>query len=199
MEAPTNDPIIGNVAVASLAGAGAGASTSATAAHTEAAATRVTQTIFFISILIEEGAEEPVLSRLERLDNILKQLEDIKGSGRNRTPRSSCASTATSGTLTSDGHASSLEFSPESLEKHCRPIDDVIVETELKGTLIERLVHVEERVLKLGLELERELEVEKKREEEILASTPEKEKKKKGLKQLMKSCVKGGKRKARTG
>lgn len=73
-------------------------------------------------------------------------MEDIKGG----SPKSSSASTATSGTLTSEGHARSLfDFSPKSMEKHCRPIDDVIVETKLKGTLIERLLHVEERVLKV--------------------------------------------------
>ena len=50
-EAPTNDPRAGKAAVASLAGAGAGASVWAEAALMEAAATRATQAIFFISIL----------------------------------------------------------------------------------------------------------------------------------------------------
>lgn len=78
----------------------------------------------------------------------LRQLEDIRCG--NRTPKSSCASTPSSGTLTSDCHASSVDFfSPKNLEKHCRPMEDVIMETELKGTLIERLVHVEDRVLKV--------------------------------------------------
>ncbi|KAI3764305.1 hypothetical protein L2E82_14312 [Cichorium intybus] len=132
--------------------------------------------------------EEPMLSRLDRLDTIVRQLEEIRGG--NRTPKSSCASTPSSGTLTSDGHVSSLDFSPRSLEKHCRPIDDVIVETGVKGTLIERLVHVEERVAKLCMQIEEEIEGEKRRvlEEE----TKKKErKKKKGLKQLVRSCVTG--------
>ncbi|XP_024988899.1 uncharacterized protein LOC112523510 isoform X1 [Cynara cardunculus var. scolymus] len=130
--------------------------------------------------------EEPMLYRLDRLDNIVRQLEELRGG--NRTPKSSNASTPSSCTLTSEGQASSLEFSPRSLEKHCRPMDDVIVETGVKGTLIERLIHVEERVAKLCMQLEEEIEAEKRRREE------EKKKevvvvKKRGLKQLLKSCV----------
>ncbi|KAA8520243.1 hypothetical protein F0562_014499 [Nyssa sinensis] len=122
-----------------------------------------------------------MLSRLDRLDNVLRHLEEIRGS--HRSPKSSCASTPSSGTLTSDGPTSSVDFSPKSLDKQCRPIDDVIVETEVKGTLIERLAQVEDRVLKM----EEELEAKKKREEKL----SEKKAHKKSLKQLVKSCVKG--------
>ncbi|XP_050210746.2 uncharacterized protein LOC126661037 isoform X1 [Mercurialis annua] len=133
-------------------------------------------------------SEEPILCRLDRLDNMLRQLEEIRGS--NRSPKSSCASTPSSGTLTSEGHGSSIDFSPKkSLEKHCRPINRVIIDTEVKGTLVERLDHVEERLLKLCVQLEGELEGERKREEE----SPEKSGKKKGLKGLVKSMVKGKK------
>uniref|UniRef100_A0A0V0GMB2 Putative ovule protein n=1 Tax=Solanum chacoense TaxID=4108 RepID=A0A0V0GMB2_SOLCH len=52
------------------------------------------------------------------------------------------------------------------MEKHCRPIEDVISETEHKGTLIERLVNVENRVLNVCLQLEAELEMMKKKKEE---------------------------------
>ncbi|KAK3008233.1 hypothetical protein RJ639_014839 [Escallonia herrerae] len=165
--------------------------------------------------------EEPILSRLDRLDNILRQLEEIRGS--RRSPRSSCASTPSSGTLTSDGQASSVDFSPQSLEKHCRPIDAVIVETELKGTLIERLVHVEDRVLKVYITLKvrsivfgsggsvtQECDLENltevpealhqlslQLEEELGAEkkreelSAKKKDKKGGLKHFVKSCVKG--------
>ncbi|KAL8155061.1 uncharacterized protein LOC141719575 isoform X2 [Apium graveolens] len=135
------------------------------------------------------AVEVPILSRLDRLDNILRQLDDVRGA--NRTPRSSCASTHSSGTLTSDGQVSSVDpFSPKSLEKHCRPIDDVIMETELKGTLIQRIVHVEDRLLQLEDEI-----IGHKREGEgegqwSTPTTPD-SKKKKNLKQLVKSCVKG--------
>nr|GEV02552.1 hypothetical protein [Tanacetum cinerariifolium] len=140
--------------------------------------------------------EEPMLSRLDRLDTIVRRLEEIRGG--NRSPKSSCASTPSSGTLTSDGQISSIDFSPRSLEKHCRPIDDVIIETGVKGTLIERLVHVEDRVAKLCMQLEEEIEAEKRRvlrQEEEEEERKKKEmmmakKKKKGLKQLM-ACVMG--------
>ncbi|OIT22361.1 PREDICTED: uncharacterized protein LOC109217700 [Nicotiana attenuata] len=145
--------------------------------------------------------EEPILSRLDRLDNILKKLEEVRGG--DHSPKTS---TASSETLTSDGQASSLDFSPRSMEKHCRPIDDVITETEHKGTLIERLVNVENRVLNMCLQLEAELEiVKKKREENVGIEEAMKKKKeenvvkeeknkspyKKGLKSFVKSCVKG--------
>lgn len=121
------------------------------------------------------ATEVPILSRIDRLDNMvsipfkprfflivfepnnasffflffffliqLRQLEEIRGY--NRSPKSSCASTPTSG---SDGRISSVDFSPKSLEKHCRPIETVIMETGVKGTLIERLKQVEDRMLKV--------------------------------------------------
>ncbi|XP_027109515.1 uncharacterized protein [Coffea arabica] len=130
--------------------------------------------------------EEPVLSRLDRLDNILKQLEEIRGSG-DHSPKSSTASTPSSGTLTSE------DFSPRRLEKHCRPIEDVILEIGIKGTLFERIVHVEDRLLKLCLQLEEEEEVEteKKKKKKEGISSAEKSSPRKGLQQLVKSCVKG--------
>ncbi|KAG4971122.1 hypothetical protein AAZX31_13G184600 [Glycine max] len=121
------------------------------------------------------ATEEPILSRIDRLDNMLRQLEVIRGC--NPSPKSSCASTPTSG---SDGHVSSTDFSPKSLEKHCRPIEFVMMETEVKGTMIERLNQVEDRMLKLEEEL-----VAKKKEEEKKMNSP-----KKGFKQLVKQCVK---------
>ncbi|KAK7314256.1 hypothetical protein VNO77_39470 [Canavalia gladiata] len=121
--------------------------------------------------------EEPILSRIDRLDNMLRQLEEIRGYS--RSPKSSCASTPTSG---SDGRVSSSDFSPRSLEKYCRPIENVMMETEVKGTMIERLNQVEDRMLKL----EEELVAARKREEEKkVVKSP-----KKGLKQLVKQCVK---------
>ncbi|XAR63447.1 hypothetical protein NMG60_11023384 [Bertholletia excelsa] len=132
------------------------------------------------------ATEEPILPRLDRLDNILKHLEEMRGVS--RSPRSSYASTPSSGNLTSEGQRSSADFSPKSLEKHCRPIEAVMVETEHKGTLIERLVHVEDRVLKLCMQLEDEQEAEKEMAEKASA---EKKPRKKGLKKLVKSFVKG--------
>ncbi|XP_058203523.1 uncharacterized protein LOC131317862 isoform X2 [Rhododendron vialii] len=132
--------------------------------------------------------EEPIMSRLHRLDKILNHLEERRGS-RTRSPRSSYASTTTSsGTLTSGGDgrvSSTADLSPESIEDHCLPVDVVVVEAEMKGTLLERLVLLENRVLKFEEELE---------SEKALPAAQVK-KKKKGLKQLVKSCAKGSKTK----
>lgn len=68
------------------------------------------------------------------------------------------------------------------------------MEVETKGTLIDRLVHAEDRILKMCLHLEEEFEAEKSRElKPTTPTTPEKKSPKKGLKSLVKSCV-GGKK-----
>ncbi|XP_049412671.1 uncharacterized protein LOC125875693 [Solanum stenotomum] len=133
------------------------------------------------------AVEEPILSRLDRLDNIIKKLEEVRGG--DHSPKTS---TASSETLTSDGQVSSLDFSPRSMEKHCRPIEDVISETEHKGTLIERLVNVENRVLNVCLQLEAELEMMKKKKEEENFNLKNKlAHNKASFKSFVKSCVKG--------
>ncbi|MFS8022196.1 hypothetical protein Hanom_Chr16g01436621 [Helianthus anomalus] len=133
--------------------------------------------------------EEPMLSRLDRLDIIVRHLEELKVGHSNRTPKSSsCPSTPSS---KSEGQASSFDFSPRSLEKHCRPIDDVIAETETKGTLIERLLDVEHRVAKLCMQLEEEMEAQRRRVEEEEEKKKVSKKKNRGLKKLVKSCVTG--------
>ncbi|XP_048134383.1 uncharacterized protein LOC115753094 isoform X2 [Rhodamnia argentea] len=131
--------------------------------------------------------EEPIISRIDRLDNMIKQLEEIGGCSRSFTKSSSGASTPSSGTLTSEGHASSVDFSPESLEKYCRPLDHVMVETEAKGSLVERLHHLEVRLHKV----EEELVAERKT---IQGKSQKKGRKKKGLKQMVKSLVEGGRK-----
>ncbi|XP_043692493.1 uncharacterized protein LOC122642943 isoform X1 [Telopea speciosissima] len=110
---------------------------------------------------------------------------------RSSSAKSSYASTTSSGALTSEGGISSADFSPKSLEKHCRPINVVVMETEVKGSLIERLVHVENRLLQLCLQMEEEIVAEKKRVEVEESRSPNHKKKRKGLKQLVKSCVGG--------
>ncbi|XP_021738854.1 uncharacterized protein LOC110705328 isoform X2 [Chenopodium quinoa] len=130
--------------------------------------------------------QQPILSRLDRLDNLMRHLENLRGS--NRSLKSSSPSTPSSGTRTSDVEF----FSPRSLDKlHCRPIDDVIVETEHKGTLLDRVSLIEHRLLKLEEEMESEKQ-EKDREEKSSSHSH----KKIGLKQFVKSCVKGSKNKS---
>ncbi|KAJ6777547.1 hypothetical protein OIU74_001513 [Salix koriyanagi] len=100
--------------------------------------------------------------RLCIYDHQMRELEELRGC--NRSPRSSCPSTPSSGTLTNGGKVSFVDLSPKSLEKHCRPISYVMMETEVKGTLIERLDHVEERVMKLCVQLEDGFEADRHRE-----------------------------------
>ncbi|XP_058072638.1 uncharacterized protein LOC131221391 isoform X1 [Magnolia sinica] len=130
--------------------------------------------------------DEPILSRLDRLDIMMGYLEEIRGC--NKSAKSSCPSTPTSGTVTtSDGGNSSVNSSPKSLEKRCRPIDAVMAETRVKGTLVDRLIHLENRVLKLSMLMEQEIE-EKRKEKEAKS---EKKAHQKSLKRLVKSFVKG--------
>ncbi|CAK9322387.1 unnamed protein product [Citrullus colocynthis] len=129
--------------------------------------------------------EEPILSRLDRLDNMLRRLEEIRGCG--KSPKSSCASTPSSGTLTSDYHTSSVDLSPKSLEKHCRPINHVVKVAELKGSLVDRMDKLEDRVLKLCLQVEGEIE----REREMMMVEKNKKKPKKSFKQLVQQCMTG--------
>lgn len=79
----------------------------------------------------------------------LKQLEEIRGD--HHSPKSSYASTTSSGTLTSDGQPSLTDLSPERLrlEKRCRPVNEVMMEVEEKGSLMDRLLHAEDRILKV--------------------------------------------------
>ncbi|KZV47265.1 hypothetical protein F511_07688 [Dorcoceras hygrometricum] len=111
------------------------------------------------------ATEEPMLSRINRLDNILKQLEGIRSI--DHSPKSSSASTRSS------------YGQPSSPEGHCRPMDEVIMEVEQKGTLMERLVRAEDRIFKIFLMIEEEMET----------SSTEKRTPKKGLRQFVKSCV----------
>ncbi|KAL5719701.1 hypothetical protein ACHQM5_012446 [Ranunculus cassubicifolius] len=136
--------------------------------------------------------EEPIVTRLDRLDIMLRRLEEIKGYNRSSSSpaRSSFASTTSSKTLTTDDGGSSIDdSSPRSLEKYCRPIDTVLEETEMKGSLIDRLHQVEDKLMKLCEEME-ELEREMKKKEEKEVDKKEHHKHH-GIKEIVKSCVKG--------
>ncbi|KAL6289559.1 hypothetical protein ACE6H2_007069 [Prunus campanulata] len=148
------------------------------------------------------NAEEPILCRIDRLDNVLRQLEEIRGCNNSNNTRASHSPKSSS--------SSAELIYPESLEKHCRPMEHVMMETDVKGTLIKRLDHVEDRVLKLCMQLEEELteSAGKKRDEEEIIKRSEREekiiideieksqvhvkkKKKKALKQLVKQYLMG--------
>uniref|UniRef100_A0A6N2LVG1 Uncharacterized protein n=1 Tax=Salix viminalis TaxID=40686 RepID=A0A6N2LVG1_SALVM len=66
--------------------------------------------LFPVKVLAMAITEEPILARLDRLDNMMRELEELRGCI--RSPRSSCPSTPSSGTLTSGAKFRSL-ISPE--------------------------------------------------------------------------------------
>ncbi|KAG6581574.1 hypothetical protein SDJN03_21576, partial [Cucurbita argyrosperma subsp. sororia] len=132
--------------------------------------------------------EEPILSRLDRLDYMLRLIEEIKGDS--KSVKSSCTSSPLSGAHTSDYHTSSVDLSPRSLEKQCRPINDAVKVTELKGSLLERMDKIEDRVLKLCLQVEGEIE----REREMIMVEKSRKKPKKSFKQLFQHCMTGSRK-----
>lgn len=133
-------------------------------------------------LLMANNVEEPILSRLDRIDFMVRKLEEMKGN----SPRSSSPSTPSSGT-----QPSSLDLSsPRSTGKlQCRSMEQVMEETERKGTLLERLNNVEEQVLKLCSQFEEEVEEERKRSGEKTTDKEKKMKKKKGFRKLVDRVV----------
>ncbi|XP_065012858.1 uncharacterized protein LOC103989030 [Musa acuminata AAA Group] len=132
-----------------------------------------------------------ILSRVERLDLMLGYLEELRSSrgGAERSPGTSTTSGGGAVT-TSDGGNSSVDSSPKSLDhRRCRPIGDVVVETQVKGNLIDRVEHLEIRLLKLEEEIE--LEKKKSEEEKRTRRNGERRTRGRGLRRLITSCVKG--------
>ncbi|XP_039114833.1 rho GTPase-activating protein gacE-like [Dioscorea cayenensis subsp. rotundata] len=128
-------------------------------------------------------------SRLDRLDIMMGYLEEIKTSkamgnsfASTTTSSATGTTTTTTTTTTSEGALgnSSVNSSPKS-------ITDVVTETQKKGSLLDRVNHLENRVMKLSLQVEKENQ-----EDKSLKSNKENKKHKKGLKHLVKSCVNGG-------
>ncbi|KAJ0250725.1 hypothetical protein HA466_0140170 [Hirschfeldia incana] len=117
--------------------------------------------------------EEPILSRLDRIDFMVRKLEEMKGSSSPSTPSSGRTQTSSSLDLSSPRRSTK--------ELQCRrSMEQVMEETERKGTLLERLNNVEEQVLKLCSHYEEEIEEERKKKTK---------KKKKGLRKLVDKVV----------
>lgn len=142
--------------------------------------------------------DQPILPRIDRLDNLLRHLEEMRINRRPWSPtKSSCASTPTSGALTSEfGRNSSFDDSSPGRKvikpQHYRSINEAIYEAERKGTLLQRLDLLEDRVLKVCMELERNEATQLPGKERVGGDQHTKKKKKRsGLKQFVKSCVRG--------
>ncbi|CAN6339272.1 unnamed protein product [Urochloa humidicola] len=154
-----------------------------------------------------------MMARVDRLDLVLGYLEDMqRHHHRRETATTSRSSTATSSPSTTPASASSAASTPRG-SKTCstprgsqtwrrRPVKEALEEAQTKGTLVDRIAFLEDRVLKM--------------EEDMDIITPEKmtsssftmsgysprhdatddrsssaKKKKKGLKSLVKYCVTG--------
>jgi hypothetical protein len=94
-----------------------------------------------------------MLNRVDRLDVILGYLEEKRGFRRSST-RSPAMSTNSSGQLTGSdinaGGDSSVTSSPKSLSKRrFRSIEEAILEMQMKGTLLDRINFLENRILKV--------------------------------------------------
>ncbi|KAJ4791452.1 Lethal factor [Rhynchospora pubera] len=157
------------------------------------------------SIVSHEQAPS-MLNRIDRLDVMLGYLEQMH-SGRKSGARSPATSTNSSGLLTvsdlNTGGDSSATSSPKILSRRrCRSMQEAMVEIQEKGTLFDRIEFLENRILKLEDEIEMERKESDgwgspkasprglKRESDGLRSP--KASPGKGLKRLVKSCVKGG-------
>ncbi|CAH9118282.1 unnamed protein product [Cuscuta europaea] len=95
------------------------------------------------------------------------------GGGTTQSEKSSTASTASSTVSSGEvvvGQAVALPSSSpdyyfycsptikKGLEKHCRPMKEAVMEAALKGTIIQRLVNVEDRVTELCMHFQRAFE-----------------------------------------
>ncbi|CAN1316847.1 hypothetical protein LINPERPRIM_LOCUS30214 [Linum perenne] len=134
-------------------------------------------------------SEEPILSRLDRLDQMMKQLEEIRGSYRWSSKSSPRSYPSTPTSATGGSHATSftdhIPSSPISMEKRCRPLESVMVEVGIKGNLIDRLHLVEDRMLKVRTNIEGDGG----RNSTNSSSSPRSSEKKKGLKGLVRKII----------
>ncbi|CAI0395296.1 unnamed protein product [Linum tenue] len=140
------------------------------------------------------ASEEPILSRLDRLDNMLRQLEEIKaaGSGRSSPPTTTTTSSPSTPSSWTAAASSQVSFADSSPRSRCRPLESVMVEVGMKGSLMDRIHFVEDRMLKVEEELtgeERRMSAAAEEEEEV--TSPGGSRKKKGLKGLVRKIIKG--------
>lgn len=109
-----------------------------------------------------------MMARVDRLDLVLSYLEELHDHHRHSSNMSSSLST-----LSADDSSSPRG----SWRRSCRPAKEVLEEAHVKGSLVDRIAFLEDRVLKM---------------EEITPERKEKvHKKNNRLKSLVKSCVRG--------
>nr|ACO87674.1 unknown [Brachypodium sylvaticum] len=119
------------------------------------------------------------MARVDRLDLVVGYLEDMRNGGSARS-----SSTATT-TLSSSSPANTPRG------PRCRPAEELLQETRAKGSLVDRIACLENRVLKM--EEDERMSFSRRSpmgmEENADSGSRKKKKKKKGIKSLVQSCV----------
>ncbi|KAK3137152.1 hypothetical protein QOZ80_5BG0448530 [Eleusine coracana subsp. coracana] len=128
-----------------------------------------------------------MMARVDRLDLVLSYLEELHHNHHHHGGSNVSISSPSTPTTQS---ADSSPRGSASWRRACRPAKEVLEEAHAKGSLVDRVAFLEDRVLKM----EEDMEITP--EGESSKSDQRKEKvrdgnKKKGLKSLVKSCVRG--------
>ncbi|CAM6008176.1 unnamed protein product [Sphagnum balticum] len=134
--------VVGESTAAILVGRGEDSASEKTAAANQAAGTEQKESTAAAERAVVEpttpSKEAPILGRVENLESQMDSLEEkqspSRGSEQQQPSRLSVSSLGGS------------PPTPSSLEKRCRPAKDVLEETEVKGTLVERVQSLEQRL-----------------------------------------------------
>jgi hypothetical protein len=134
--------VVGESTAAILVGRGEDSASEKTAAANQAAGSEQKESTAAAERAVVEpttpSKEPPILGRVENLESQMDSLEEkqspSRGSEQQQPSRLSVSSLGGS------------PPTPSSLEKRCRPAKDVLEETEVKGTLVERVQSLEQRL-----------------------------------------------------
>ncbi|GJM95024.1 hypothetical protein PR202_ga11717 [Eleusine coracana subsp. coracana] len=140
------------------------------------------------SVARQPAAATSMMARVDRLDLVLSYLEELHHNHHHHHGGSNLSTSSPSTPTTQSGDSSPRGSA--SWRRACRPAKEVLEEAHAKGSLVDRIAFLEDRVLKM----EEDMEITP--EGESSKSDQRKEKvrdgnKKKGLKSLVKSCVRG--------
>ncbi|KAL6599968.1 hypothetical protein ACP70R_045619 [Stipagrostis hirtigluma subsp. patula] len=140
------------------------------------------------------AASMPMMARVDRLDHLLAYLEEMHHH-RNSNTATSSPSTPRSRALSTDRDDSSAASTPRAgswrrTASSCRPAKEALEEAQAKGSLLDRIALLEDRLLRM------EDEIEITPEKGVAAIGEERHRrsssgKKKGIKSFVKSCVRG--------
>ncbi|TVU48768.1 hypothetical protein EJB05_00040, partial [Eragrostis curvula] len=122
-----------------------------------------------------------MMARVDRLDLVLGYLEEMHHQQHQSSNTMSTSSPSTP-TLSADSSSAASTPRGSGSARSCRPANEVLEEAHAKGSLVDRIAFLEDRVLKM----EGDMEITPDQRKEKVHPN-----KKKGLKSLVKSCVRG--------